>query len=56
MSAPKVGDIVWVSCRGSDGKCENNQAKIIYIKPHPMGNRTTRYQCTKCKRPFHISV
>lgn len=55
MSAPKVGDIVWVSCRGSDN-CEHTQAKIIFIKPHPMGTRTTRYQCMKCKRPFHISV
>ena len=52
---PKVGDIVWVSCRGSD-KCEHNQAKIVFIKPHPMGTRITRYVCTKCNRPFHISV
>ena len=50
-----IGEIVWVSCRGSL-KCEGKESKLISVRPNGAGSKVLRYRCTTCNRPFHITL
>ena len=52
---PKVGQVVWVSCRATPG-CEGKSSRIdILFPPNGFAGRSTRYICLTCKQPFHIT-
>jgi len=51
----EVGRHVWVACRGDSG-CEGKTATIVMRTPLPQGGIATRYECSECGRPFHITV
>jgi hypothetical protein len=50
----KVGDIIWMSCRGHQD-CEGKHAKIEMVRK-VNGSRKTRYRCQTCKRIFIITI
>ena len=52
-TGPKVGDIVWIACRATEG-CEGNSAKIS-LNQRTENGRLIRYTCQTCNKPFHIT-
>jgi len=52
---------VWMSCRGSGGRCDGNQMTLIRSTTNPLegtslvAGTTLTYRCQKCGRQFAIT-